>query len=70
MLKKDFDEFLDSLGLSRKDFGCLANIPYTTINNWNDTNRTIPNWVHSWLENYKNSQKFKKIKEMIKDDMD
>lgn len=70
MLKKEFDECLEFAGLSRKDFGEIANIPYATINNWNDANRPIPSWVKSWLENYKNSQKFNKIKEMIKDDLD
>ncbi len=55
MVKEEFDKILKSVDLDRKAFAELTNISYNTVNNWNDNKKPIPNWVESWLSNYKKS---------------
>lgn len=55
MIKEEFDKILKSIDLDRKVFAELTNISYNTVNNWNDNKKPIPNWVESWLNNYKKS---------------
>ncbi|WP_428024602.1 hypothetical protein [Arcobacter sp.] len=55
MVKEEFDKTLKNIGLDRKAFAELTNISYNTVNNWNDNKKPIPNWVESWLSNYKKS---------------
>jgi len=55
MIKEEFDKTLKSIDLDRKAFAELTNISYNTVNNWNDNKKPIPNWVESWLSNYKKS---------------
>lgn len=52
MTKKELTEKLESINLTKKEFAELANISYSTVNNWNDINKPVPTWVESWLENY------------------
>ncbi len=61
MNKQELTEKLDEINLSKKDFAELANISYNTVNNWNDTNKPVPPWVESWLNNY--------IKAKVSDDI-
>ena len=48
--------------VSIKDFSQIADIPYSTINNWGFTKdeKTIPvpNWVNPFLEHYEKSKKY------------
>jgi len=55
MIKEEFDRTLKNIDLDRKTFAELTNISYNTVNNWNDNKKPIPNWVESWLSNYKKS---------------
>ncbi|EAJ6150298.1 hypothetical protein ACL3DF_001198 [Campylobacter lari] len=52
MLKKEFDEKIKSLGLTRQDFCNITGLAYSSVSNWNDNNKPIPIWVDSWLINY------------------
>lgn len=52
MDKEKLTSILDEIGLSKKEFAELANISYNTVNNWNDSNKPVPPWVESWLQNY------------------
>lgn len=66
MLKDEFTEILKSIELSKKDFAEKANISYNTVNNWNDTNKPVPPWVQSWLENYIKAKDMDKVVEAVK----
>ena len=55
MIKEEFDKILKDIDLDRKAFAELTSISYNTVNNWNDNKKPIPNWVESWLSNYKKS---------------
>jgi len=55
MIKEEFDKILKNIDLDRKAFAELTSISYNTVNNWNDNKKPIPNWVESWLSNYKKS---------------
>lgn len=53
------DEFMDLLmmaGLNKKEFANIADIPYSTVNNWglNRKGRVleIPNWVRQFIYYY------------------
>ncbi len=67
MLKKDFDNTLKALEITRQDFSNLTGLAYSTISNWHDKDKPIPSWVDSWLENYIKAKKYDDIKELIKD---
>jgi len=69
MRKEEFDTILKNNDLTRKDFARLSGIKYTTVGKWNDSDRPIPVWVKSWLENYIDKKKFDNIKEIIKDEL-
>ncbi|EAL5787181.1 hypothetical protein FYV83_07420 [Campylobacter coli] len=55
MLKKEFDEKIKSLGLTRQDFCNITGLAYSSVSNWNDNNKPIPIWVDTWLLNYEKS---------------
>ncbi len=55
MLKREFDEKIKSLGLTRQDFCNITGLAYSSVSNWNDNNKPIPIWVDSWLLNYEKS---------------
>lgn len=66
MLKKDFDEKIKNLGLSRQDFCNLTGLAYSSVSNWNDESKPIPKWVESWLENYEKAKVLNEISRAIK----
>ncbi|EAI9114258.1 hypothetical protein CXK28_08230, partial [Campylobacter coli] len=55
MLKREFDEKIKSLGLTRQDFCNITGLAYSSVSNWNDNNKPIPIWVDTWLLNYEKS---------------
>ncbi|EAH5523997.1 hypothetical protein APO71_02810 [Campylobacter coli] len=55
MLKREFDEKIKSLGLTRQDFCNITGLAYSSVSNWNDNNKPIPIWVDTWLINYEKS---------------
>lgn len=65
MEKKEFDSILKQNQLSRKDFAELSGIQYTTVGKWNDTDRTIPSWVESWLKNYIKAKSYEDVKDKV-----
>jgi len=67
MTKEKFDKILENNDLTRKDFAELSKVKYTTVTKWNNTDRQIPLWVESWLENYVGKRRFEIIKNTLKD---
>ena len=62
MTKEEFNARLKELNISIKDFSIIADVPYSTINNWGFTKdeKTIPvpKWVTPFLEHYEKSRKY------------
>jgi predicted transcriptional regulator len=62
MTKEEFNTRLKELNISIKDFSQIADIPYSTINNWgfraNDKIIPVPKWVVTFLEHYEKSRKY------------
>lgn len=71
MTKEDFNLRLKELNISIKDFSQIADISYSTINNWgfktNDKIIPVPKWVKPFLEHYEKSRKYDYLlKEILK----
>ena len=62
MTKEEFNARLKELNISIKDFSIIADIPYSTINNWgfkkNKKTIPIPKWITPFLEHYEKSRKY------------
>lgn len=62
MTKEEFNTRLKELNISIKDFSIIADIPYSTINNWgftkDDKTIPVPKWVTPFLEHYEKSRKY------------
>lgn len=65
MTKEEFKEELKKLGISKKEFAKLSGTAYITVNNWNDSNKPIPKWVESWLQNYIKAQTYEEVKDKL-----
>lgn len=69
MTKEEFNIRLKSLKINAKDFARIADIPYSTINNWgfktNDKIIPVPKWVEPFLEHYEKSRKYDYLKNEI-----
>ncbi|MBZ8002660.1 helix-turn-helix domain-containing protein [Campylobacter canadensis] len=63
MTKKIFIARLKRNHLSLDDFAKLTNIPAGTVYGWNRENKTVPNWVESWLDNYEKAKLYDLLKE-------
>ena len=61
MKKEDFLQLLENMGMSRKEFAELANIPASTVANWGVKRSgkilEIPNWVLPFMHYYDKAQK-------------
>lgn len=71
MTKEEFNARLKELTISQKDFSSIADIPYSTINNWgfqaNDKIIPVPRWVGPFLDYYEKSRKYDSLlKEILK----
>ncbi len=71
MTKEEFNLRLKELNISIKEFSQIADISYSTINNWgfktNDKIIPVPKWVTPFLEHYEKSKKYDYlIKEVFK----
>lgn len=64
-----FKKYLKECNINKKALATRLNLPYGTVNNWGTSN-PYPDWLESWLQNYKKSMKFDRIREMIKDEME
>ena len=67
MEKQKFNDLLKKSGLSKKEFGEMLGTSGPTISNWGNEDREIPYWVESWFKLYFENEKYKKIKEVIKE---
>lgn len=61
----EFEQKLEQLGLSKKDFTTIIGMPYQTLMNWKQKNET-PAWVKSWLDNYAKAKILENIADSIK----
>ena len=71
MTKEEFNLRLKELNISIKEFSQMADIPYSTINNWgfkvNEKVIAVPKWVTPFLEHYEKSKKYDYLlKEILK----
>ncbi len=66
MDKDKFKELLKIAGLTKKSFSEVLEVQYNTVNAWGNNNN-IPYWVESWLTLYIENEKFKKLKQVLKD---
>lgn len=66
MTKKEFDERLDCLGLTRQVFAQLTSLSYGSVTNWHDERKPVPSWVSSWLDNYAKAQSMDKVVEAVR----
>lgn len=67
MDKKEFDTWLNKLGITKKELSGLLDLPYNTVNGWNGSNKPFPSWLASWFNHYEKSTRYEKIKEITKD---
>jgi len=47
-----FKKILKENSLTVKEFAKLAGISYNTCNNWSKSERSVSDWVESWLNLY------------------
>lgn len=66
MTKTEFNKLLSTANLSKKEFSNLIELSSVTVNGWGGTDKPIPTWVKSWLENYIKAKKFDLIVSNIK----
>ena len=71
MTKEKFNARLKELNISIKEFSIIADVPYSTINNWgfkaNEKIIPVPKWVTPFLEHYEKSKKYDYlVKEVFK----
>ncbi|MGJ0493296.1 helix-turn-helix domain-containing protein [Aliarcobacter cryaerophilus] len=60
-----FEELLKEANLTKKEFAELVDMNYTSVTNWNKSEK-IPSWVKSWLENYKKAKVSDKVIDAVK----
>lgn len=70
MTKKEFDERLDSLELTRQVFAQLTGLSYGSVTNWSDEKKPVPSWVSSWLSNYKKAKNMEQVVEAVQSYID
>ena len=62
MSREEFVARLKELNISIKDFSIIADIPYSTINNWgfktHNKRIPVPKWITPFLEHYEKSRKY------------
>lgn len=71
MTKEEFNARLKELNISQKDFSSIADVPYSTINNWgfkvNEKVIPVPRWVAPFLDYFEKSRKYDYLlKEILK----
>ncbi|WP_267525239.1 hypothetical protein [Campylobacter sp. MG1] len=65
MTQKEFNDRLKKNGLNLDDFSKLIDTPVGTIYNWNRKDKTPPNWVVSWFDNYEKAKSYEYIKNKV-----
>ena len=67
MTNEEFEKILKEIELTKKEFARLVDVSYGGVVNWGRATQSIPNWVESWLELYKENRKFENLKKSIQD---
>lgn len=65
MTYKEFEDRLQDVNLSKKDFASMVDMSYTGVTNWKQVD-SIPKWVDSWLYHYEKSKILDNFMESIK----
>jgi len=69
MGKDEFIALLKELNISKKEFAAIADVPYSTVNNWGVSRKgkvlEIPNWVRKFLYYYERAQKLEYLTDEI-----
>ncbi|WP_297578650.1 hypothetical protein [uncultured Helicobacter sp.] len=65
MKNTEFEQKLEQLGLSKKEFTAIVGMPYQTLMNWKQKEQT-PVWVDSWLENYAKAKTLDDVAKALK----
>ena len=69
MKKDEFMNLLSKLGLNKKEFAQIADIPYSTVNSWGTSRKgvvlEIPNWVRQLLFYYDKARKLDLVTDEI-----
>ncbi|CAD7289562.1 hypothetical protein LMG7974_01639 [Campylobacter majalis] len=60
MSNLEFENRLNELNLSKKEFALLVQMPYQTMMNWKQNNKT-PHWVEPFLNHYEKSKTLDEI---------
>ncbi len=61
----DFENKLNALNLTKRDFSRLCGLGYTSVAGWKQKDKT-PEWVESYLEFYEKAKKYDDLQEMFK----
>lgn len=64
MTNIEFENKLDVLNFTKRDFVAVVGMPYQTLMNWKQKN-AVPYWVEPFLNFYEKSRKFDEILEML-----
>lgn len=67
MTNEEFEKILKEIELTKKEFARLVDVSYGGVVNWGRATQSIPNWVESWLELYKENRKFENLKKSIQE---
>ncbi|MBZ7986300.1 hypothetical protein AVANS14531_08105 [Campylobacter sp. Cr9] len=62
MTGKEFNERIKHLGLSVSEFAELTGLTKDGVYGWSRSNKTTPEWVKSWLDNYEKALLLDNIK--------
>ena len=65
MTKKEFDNTLKQMALTRQEFCRLTGLAYSTVANWNDERLPIPSGVGSWIENYEKAKSSESMRDQV-----
>lgn len=63
---KELKILLSQANLSKKEFAQMIGISQQSVNNWG-SNKNVPYWVKSYLQNYIKLRKYEAIKEKIEE---
>ncbi|WP_249321669.1 MULTISPECIES: XRE family transcriptional regulator [unclassified Campylobacter] len=65
LTRDEFNNLLKSASLSKREFCDIIGLNYNSINNWGSGDIKVPEWVESWIENYKFKSRFHEVKEIV-----
>jgi len=60
---EEFKKILKENKLTIKEFSKLSGVSYRTCNNWSKSERSVSDWVESWLNLYMENQRLGKLKD-------